>query len=285
MYDVRPVDLSEEGIAECVNMLNIAFPSGKHLTNEYLDWEYNRNPTGGLLGYNAYFKGELVAHYIAQPIVAKLAGKHAKGLLAINSATHPEHQGNRLYTTLADRTYIPAKEQGYEFVIAVANANSTSACVKWLGFRLVSPLVAKVGIGPILRRLPIGEIEYERTWTPESLRWRMANPTTRYSVTKKRGKFYVEAPTRRLGIHAILGEFDNEMYDQYPVAASGIRYNPLRLWIGLDESVNWSRCMFFDIPKRLRPSPLNLIFKDLTENNTRLSREKVRFQLIDFDAY
>ena len=286
MYDVRPIELSEEGIAECVKLLNIVFPLAKHLTYEYLDWEYNRNPAGTAVGYNAYSDGEVVAHYVTQPIVAKLFGKYTRGVLSLNTATHPEHRGKKLFVTLAEKTYVAASEKGYEFVIGVGNANSTPGLVKKLGFQLVCPLVAKVGIGgQVVREIMVGTIEYERIWTKELLHWRTANPSSQYAIGRKQDRFVIEAPTKKFGIYAILGEFDMEMYDRYHVVSQKTRYNPLKLWIGLDSSINWSRSMFYDIPKRLRPSPLNLVFKDLTGSSRKLSADKVKFQVIDFDAY
>jgi hypothetical protein len=40
-----------------------------------------------------------------------------------------------------------------------------------------------------------------------------------------------------------------------------------------------------NIPMRFRPSPLNLIFRDLTDGRRILDAPKVRFRAIDFDAY
>ena len=117
------------------------------------------------------------------------------------------------------------------------------------------------------------------------LEWRTANPAQQYRVRQKRNSFVIEGPTGKLGIQAILGEFPIEMNHQFQNALGQHRYNPLKLWIGIDDSINWSRSMYFDIPRRLRPSPLNLIFKDLTGNNRELAAEKVKFQLIDFDVY
>ena len=59
---------------------------------------------------------------------------------------------------------------------------------------------------------------------------------------------------------------------------------PMKLWIGLDERFDWKGKLYKDIPMRFRPSPLNLIFKDLTGSGSTLKAEEVRFQALDFDT-
>lgn len=69
------------------------------------------------------------------------------------------------------------------------------------------------------------------------------------------------------------------------VAGSHQTFSPFTLYIGRDTSVNFRRSLFFEIPKRLRPSPLYLIFKDLTGKKFQLDFNNICFRLIDFDAY
>ena len=167
----------------------------------------------------------------------------------------------------------------------VANANSTPGFVGRLGFQLVSPLEAKIGVGPIIRQTIHGDLEFERTWSKELLRWTTANPAQQYLVKKKRHVCVIEGPTGKFGIQAILGEFPEDLAEQVSTVPGQRKYNPLKLWIGIDHSIRWRRSMFFDIPRRLRASPLNLIFKDLTGHNRKLTADKVKFQSIDFDVY
>lgn len=285
MYDVQPLALNELEIVESLRLLRMTYPSGTQYTKEFLDWEYNGNPVDQAVGFNAYSNGEIVAHYVTQPITAILFGTPTKGLLSLNTATHPAHQGRGLFTTLASKTYDAASKLGHEFIIGVANANSTPGFVNRLGFQLVSPLVAKVGIGTIKRDRERGPVEFERTWTKESLHWRTANPARQYLTQKEHDRLVIGTVAKRPGVYSILGEFDLKLSDDDLIELKWPAFYPIRLWIGLDDSVNWSRSMFFNVPNRLRPSPLNLIFKDLTGEERQLSTDKVRFQLIDFDAF
>src|SRR5215467_4083405 len=80
----------------------------------YLQWLYRDNPCGHVVGFNAYAGDELAAHYATIPVEATLDGAPARGLLSLNTATHPTHQGKGLFTRLAERTYARASELGYE---------------------------------------------------------------------------------------------------------------------------------------------------------------------------
>jgi hypothetical protein len=48
---------------------------------------------------------------------------------------------------------------------------------------------------------------------------------------------------------------------------------------------DWSRSRYFDLPERLRPSPLNLLWYDLTGENRRHDPAKVQYDLFNFDAF
>lgn len=282
-YDFRPVDLSSGGLQDCESLLRRTFPHASHFTKQYLDWQYNQNPAGRAIGFNAYHSGNLAAHYVTIPIEGRLGGVTRRGVLSLNTATHPEHQGRKLFTVLAERTYDAAASAGYAFVVGVANANSTPGLTRKLGFQLVGPLDARLGLGPPVRAdgAPSG---FERAWDPDALRWRLANPSTRYRVVTQGSTFRVEAPTDGPAIKAHLGEFAGELMPA-PVAESRLGFRPVTLWIGIDPAIRWSSSLYGNIPARFRRSPLNLIFRWLDSGNVTLRREDVRFQALDFDPY
>ena len=144
----------------------------------------------------------------------------------------------------------------------------------------MAPLQAKVGIGKVRIIRNAKEYCFERIWTPELLEWRIKNPYHPYQISGNN----IYAPTNKYGIKAIMGDFKNEMlihFKSHPIAS----VNPLKLWMGIDPSVVWKGSMYFEIPQKMRPSPLNLIFKDLTSENRILEANAVKFRAIDFDAY
>lgn len=94
-------------------------------TSNIWRWQYADNPVGKIVGFNAYMGNLLAAHYVTMPIYMNIEGEKTLGVLSLNTATHPEHRGKRLFTILAEKSYQYAAENGYKFVIGVANAQST----------------------------------------------------------------------------------------------------------------------------------------------------------------
>jgi GNAT superfamily N-acetyltransferase len=283
-YEVTPVSIEPATTAHCAALLRLVFPKARHLTTDYLEWEYAKNPAGEVVGFNAWSGPTLAAHYATVPLVARVKGEERRGLLSLNTATHPDHQGKKLFVTLAERTFAFAAEKGYSFVVGVANANSTPGFVKKLGFRLVAPLDAKLGVGWPTRRETNRPISFERVWDGHSLKWRTSNPSARYAIRQRNGTIGIESPTDKPGIRALLGLFDPSVFPA-PNESSKIGLRPITLSLGLDPAVDWKREPFGAIPRALRPSPLNLIFKSLDGRGGDLSPTEVRFQAIDFDPY
>ncbi|WP_109299837.1 GNAT family N-acetyltransferase [Aquimarina sp. AU474] len=278
-YNFSPIQIDDAAIKEITDLLCVTFPKAKKYTEDFIRWQYAENPIHPMLGYNAYFDGELAAHYALMPIKAKIFGKEEKGLLSLNTATHPNHRGKKLFPTLASESYTLAAKLGFGFIIGVANAQSTPGFLKKLDFQLVGMLKAKLGCGKIVRKEGSNVLDYQRDWDTSSLKWRLSNPELQYKVRDNR----VLAATDIFGIQAILNDFDS----QYSLEDNKnyLGFRPIKLWIGIDDTINWKKSFYFDIPLKMRPSPLNLIFKDLTSQNRQFNFSGVKFSALDFDAY
>ncbi|HPR57012.1 MAG TPA: GNAT family N-acetyltransferase [Bacteroidales bacterium] len=283
-YRYELLDLSTGGIREISTLLISVFGKGSGLTDEFVDWEYNGNPVGPAVGFNAWMGEELAAHYATQPVFAEFNGKKTRGLLSLNTATHEKHRGKKLFTLLAEKTYEYGHELGYEFVIGVANANSTPGFIKKLGFSLICPLDVKFGIG-MPANVRAVDFNYSRYWNRELLTWRLANPKLNYEIKQQEGQFVVLAPTGRYGIRAIIGSFPMELLPPEFRVTRRKGLNPVNIWMGLDVSTIWDGKCYFNFPDRFKPSPLNLIFRDLTGMGNVPHKEEIKFMSIDFDAY
>lgn len=280
-YEFIAIKTDGKTLQEITALLKTVFPKSKKLTSEFIEWQYKNNPDGEVIGYNAYKSGKLVAHYALIPIRFSVFDKIENGLLSLNTATHPEHQGNGLFVKLAKLSYDLAKSNGYGFVIGVANANSSYGFIYKLNFQKVGELVAKIGYGAIksAEKFNSKNIHFIREWSEESLRWRLSNPATEYKIDKK----MILSKTNNFFVKAILFKTDNNFL--LIKNKIEIRKRPLNLWIGIDNSIDWNGSFYFNIPKIFKPSPLNLIFKDLTEQNRKLEMNNVLFNALDFDAY
>ncbi len=284
MYDIKPLDLSPKGIEICAELLSLVYSRSDQASEEkYLNWEYNLNPIGKAVGYNAWYNNQLAAHYVTQPIIMLINGKEVRGLLSINTATHPEHQRKKLFTTLADATYQHAKNLGYSFVIGVANANSTPGFIRKLGFELISPLTAKIGIGKINYQSTENLYNFERLWSKELLEWRLKDPLKNYSIKKLDNQYIIKTSTGKFGIRARLGIFDKSFIPEIRLLNQNI-FSPFELYLGIDNAIDWTNSKYYDIPKIFRPSPLNMIFKQLYDEKE-FEISNIKFQMIDFVAY
>ncbi|WP_271765495.1 GNAT family N-acetyltransferase [Aquimarina algiphila] len=279
-YNFLPIQTDKTSIKEVTDLLRITFPHAKKYTEAFISWQYIDNPVGEMMGYNAYAGTTLAAHYALMPIKAKIFGKEEKGLLSLNTATHPEHRGKRLFPRLASESYKDAADKGFSFVIGVANAQSTPGFLKKLDFQLIRMLDAKLGWGKIVRTKEDCDLDYQRSWDEETVQWRISNPELRYNIKNNR----ISASTDRFGIQAILKDFD-QSYNIADNSTNTLNLRPFKLWIGIDNSIHWKKSFYFDIPLKMRPSPLNLIFKDLTDKGRKFDFSKIQFNALDFDAY
>ncbi len=275
-YTSRPLDIDDASLARYSALLATTFGA---MPLPYVRWLYAQNPIGNAVGVNAFDGDELVAHYVTVPIEALVEGRTAKGLLSLNTATHPAHQGKGLFTRLANETYAYAADHGYEFVVGVANANSTPGFTKKLGFQLVSPLDVLVGAGRCSASTT--PVAFALSWTDAALRWRLARPGASYFGTSREGVVDVHADAQKAGVLAYLTTVPAALGSALPPAP---RLKPLRMWIGIDPHLEKSG-LLAPLPDKLKPSPLNLIYRDLTNKARTLDRAALRFTLLDFDAY
>lgn len=274
-YRLTRTGTTAERIATYAALLSAVFPGTHRFDPSYLHWQYVENPDGEVVGFDALSGDELAAHYVTIPVSAVYKGEMIKGVLSLNTATHPNHQGKGLFTRLASQTYDLAQSLGYKFVIGVANQNSTPGFLRKLGFDLVSPLDVRFGLGaPSDSEI---EPEFQRHWSAEAFAWRLSNPSTTYRVRNSR----IFADSGHLGIRMLLasrpiaearGEQDG-FFATHPVTA----------WVGLKPAFAWEG-LGFPLPGALRPSPLNFIFKSLSDLPCP-SADRTLFEAIDFDAY
>jgi GNAT superfamily N-acetyltransferase len=280
-YNIQQTTVDRGSIEAYSSLLSKVFNNPKLFTYDYLKWQYADNPDGTIVGFNAFSSDSLAAHYVTQPMQAIVGSQKKKGLLSLNTATHPDHQGKGLFVKLADRTYQYAADNGYDFVIGVANQNSVHGFTKKLGFKLVGQLNALLGIGNLPFSDDMGRFSYSRYWTPDALAWRLANPNVKYGVSLGHS-IVISSPTAYPSISATLGVFKGSGYSISPQKAP---FSLLNLWIGANKDITSETNLYFNIPNRLRPAPLYLIFKSLKDNISPVNFDDVYFQALDFDAY
>ncbi|ALN59577.1 hypothetical protein GLE_4236 [Lysobacter enzymogenes] len=281
--EIRPVGTDAAALASYEALFRACFPGAGHLNAAYLQWLYARNPAGTVIGCDAWEGERLAAHYVCVPAQAVVNGRAMRTMLSLNTATHPDFQGKGLFTRLADATYQLGEQAGIGAVYGVANANSTPGFLRKLGFALVRPLDARVGFGRIERAAPVAAADgFRRDWSQAALEWRIANPQRAYRLVRAGdGAIGAEAATGKPGLLA---------WDELalPAGMPSPARSPawaMRLHLGLRPGGGRPQGLWFEIPQRLRPSPLNMIFRPLAEGVAVPAADSVRLGQLDFDAF
>ena len=283
--EFRQFENSDSELAQTSELLQRVWPDAQHLNFEYLKWQYVENPVGPAQGFNVWHEDKIVGHYATIPVISEISGAQEKGLLSLNTAVDESFRGKNLFKILASKTYDAALSEGYSFVIGVANQNSTLLFKRQLKFQIVCPLSVKIGLGKICFKNDFEDgINFKMFYSDDWMSWRLRRPASRYS---KSGRLIL-ADSGQYGIQAQLLDPDVYSLQSGEVrfckeSSKRVLFNPLRLWIGLGDVRAVGA--FFELPEKLKPSPLNLIFKDLTEAKRTLDPRKCLFQLVDFDAY
>jgi GNAT superfamily N-acetyltransferase len=273
-YRFEPTGTSPQKISQYSKLLSEVFTETKKYTPEFLTWQYDLNPAGKVVGYDAYFGDELAAHYVTIPVLYIQHGKQIKGLLSLNTATHPKHQGKKLFTKLAEKTYELGAQLGYQFVIGVANQNSTHGFITKLGFKLVSPLEVVMFAGSLGTVEPAPNF-FQSYWTKDLAEWRLKNPFLSYY---KNGQGII-CDTHISLIKAVLSQ-KKEFAKTNLSGRSGL----IKMTIGLNLESK-KKFLKINLPDKFKPSPLNLIFKSLGNSDSEINSSSIYFELMDFDAY
>lgn len=282
-FDLVPLDPNvPSDLSRTADLFRIVWPAAG-LDTTQLDWAYRANPDGPAIGCNAVDRtGRVVGHYAVQPLRAVINGREERGALSLNTAVHPDFRGRGFFQKLAKATYQRAADEGRTFIVGVANAMSAPLFWKVFKFQAVGPMDVWAGLGsPPFDPRAADKIRFSRSWSAESLAWRLAKPGSAYAAARAGSEPIALCPAGPLGIQADLGSISTEAAAKLPAAGPA----PLRVWAGLDPRRThraWGR---IPVPVKWRPSPLHVIFKDLTSAQRQLNREETLLQLLDFDAY
>jgi GNAT superfamily N-acetyltransferase len=276
-YRLEPLRFDAPALDEVSRLLRRVFPKAAHLTPRYLDWLYAANPDGEAVAFSAFAGDELVGHLGALAMRARIEGDERRGLLLLNSAVHPSHRRRQLMSRLSEAIFAEGVERGYGFCISTGNRYSTLPLLT--RFRMLRPLEARIGLGRP-RRIEASFVpSFERMWSDSALRWRLANPERDYAASRSEAGVLVTAATGLPRVAAILYDGPGDVLRAGDAAA------PVRVWLGLDPGLDWRRSAFLPIPRLLRPSPLNLLFRDMSGAGFLPDPDRLVFRGLDFDAY
>jgi hypothetical protein len=259
-FTLKPVNFKL--IQDYLDLLQNSFKAFD-VTAEYLSWLYRENPRGPAVGFDAFDDRKLVAHYVCIPI--KVEGYKFNSLLSLNTATHPNYQGRGLFTALASRTF-QITSSNYANVIAVANSLSVDGFIKYLDFEKLGNLELRFGQ---LNRQRLGSKIYSK----DDLIWRSRCPgRPLQALAINSGSSLVSIKPLRFG-----PKLQSIIHEEYSTADSNQNSK-------LGFTLDWRKGdnPRIKLPKRLKPSPLELLFKPLLEPDPKVLTS---FSFPDFDAF
>jgi hypothetical protein len=282
-YDFRLQTNRRPELEKVTALLRRVWPKNKRFNLKFIEWLYRDNPNGPAIGYNAFCGDEAAAHYVVVPFQAEIDGQLKTSALALNAAVDERHRGQSLFRKLAELTHRQALQVGVDHIVAIANANSTPGFLRYLGFQLITPLDVRMCFK--LPRPGDANVDWQwrRKWSVEDLSWRFNNPGGNYWLSAGADFSCVIGTTKYRGVRAVLKvESDPVLRRQCETQLRPSRVRPPVLWFGKCPELEFAAT--FDVPMRLRPSPFNLIFHDLTSRNRSLDPERVHFEAADFDV-
>ncbi len=286
MYEIRSISDSKKNIENYLFLFSRCFPREKKFNSQYLNWLYFDNPNGTVLGYDAWYNGQIVAHYAAIPALTKCYGKVERSILSVNTSTDPHHQRKGLFLELAKKTYNEASKKGFKSVIGIANKFATPGRIKYLNFQFVSPLSIAIGISSLNVNWSIldDNTDFSVVWGKKSLEWRLRS--TGKNVMIKNYRSYHSFFSKR-----VFGPFipyleqnqsEIEIDKKFLITTPPIG---IRLFIGLIPTTAKRKNFFLNIPEFLKPSPFNLIYKRLDTNKLIPRRDRLFLNFLDFDVF
>ena len=302
----RRFDVESVEVTRC--LLREVFPDDtKFRTLEYLLWLYLKSPAGEVIDANIDDSIGRLGHYAVVPQKWRVCGTETSVALSLNTAVSERARGQGLFTRLAEETYEVAVGRGVQFVVGVANANSTPGFAGKLRFRVLGPLEVRVFLGWSFHRVNEVSIDQldefagllettdsakrlsltQRKWTVKELRWRLANPEANYKVATVDGSLVVSTMSTVAGLRVsvILKVFPRpgkELVQLGGIARSIARSDRSigSIYAGSNSGISMRGVK---LPMRFRPSPLNFIVRDLTGADRELRPDV--FEFLDFDAY
>jgi hypothetical protein len=237
-------------------------------------------------------------------------GEEMNVALSLNTAILKQYRMRGQFTKLAEETFSVAEKEGVDAIVGVANENSTWAFVNRLGFRNLGAIETRVlmrksfSAPNLAERISNSEIEhllqansknfneanwYCRIWDDKEINWRLASPNSNFECYIINGTIVVTTVVKYRGVSISIVLKILHSKQSPPIALQRIvneickhQNTYVAVYSGINPAVKMAG-MF--IPNRMRPAPLNLIVKPLSQKANAQEINPTVFEFLDFDAY
>lgn len=316
-----PPDLDE--LRRTAALLNSVFTVAPPYSVERLCWHYEDNPAGrAAVGRVESDTGcgdtERVGNYALVPQTFKdAAGRSVVLGLGVDLAVSSESRGSGAFRRTVEDAYARGRQQGFDAILGVANANSAPRMVSTLGWRALPAFPATlVALAPRGLRMQHRQVDetllesawfdamagggfvramattatFDPAWSGEYLRWRLARPGARYHLHVGEDVVVVSTVTtmRRMRFVMVLKVLARRPLDA-PLSLGRIA-RTLAVRHRTPLVVHWGqnphlRVRGVKLPEAKLPSPLSLVLYGLDDGFDEGGFALGSFEFLDFDAY
>ncbi len=294
-------------------LMQEVFPHPERFTVERLAWSYRQHPRGGAAVGRCFDAQEKqIGNYALVPLELSCGTKRILLGLGVDLAVSPSARGTGTFRSTVQDAYDQAQRQGFAGILGIANAQSAPRMVETLGWKHLPSLATRLlfasGFGrgfsapytpsllatepfhSLLNKLSFSNtVGWQQCWDSDLLRWRLSMPGAQYSLHVLDDCMAVSTTDSVLGVRIavllkVFGRSDVASVNGSAVAMRLARHHktPIVVHWGINPVLSGRGA---PLPKRLQPSPLEVVLHVFDESHDSSGIRLDSFELLDFDAY
>jgi hypothetical protein len=293
-------------------LLAAELPDARYVDEAYLHWLYDLNPYGPAIQRSVDEDDVRVAHYALVPQRYRGPEGVVPAAFSLHAVTRSGTQRKGYFQKLGAEIYDEAGTEGWLFSSGVCNDKSIGAVTKYMGWKTPGPLPVRLCVpmhtgsgvssdavdAALLASDRFAELtaglddfpvqQWTNSYTTEYLRWRLACPSTRFTLHSSDDLVAVSTTDTRFGVRAavilkLLRRSEQPVRaDRVIAAACRFHRAPYAVYAGFNARVP---VRGIQPPRKLQPSPLHLILRSLSPTIDQDALTLDTFEFLDMDAY
>ena len=269
-----------KNLDQYTKLYNSCFGQNKFKSN-YLNWLYNKNPSGQYIGVDCFDNNILIGQVGGIPIEFFWKKKKLKMIIPMNVCVNNNYRGQKIFSKTANKFELLVKESNFDGIIGIGNKSATPAWIKSINLTNLGELEAFLGIGEINdNNFDSNQYDFYSYWNEKRLSWRLDNPNNKTFLKNNKKIKSIYSITKYPFIKAYAPMLPNE-----DIVFSDIgKIKNFQPFIFIGKISNLKNKNVIHVPKFLKPSPLYFLYKFFNPNIT-VEKEKIFFTFMDFDIF
>ena len=264
-----------------LNLYNQCFDDSKFKLI-YLNWLYNKNPSGNFLGIDCFDGDDLIGQVGGIPFEYVLNKKNVKIILALNVCLIKKYRKKGYFSDMTKKFEQLVKENNYDGIIGISNKSATPTWIKSISMINLFQLEVFLGFGEIKNsNFSTEEFCFYSCWNNETINWRLNNPNNKIYVNKNSTEInsvYSKTKYPIIKAHAPLAFYKKKILENNYQASS------LKPFIFIGKIGKLKNKNVINLPEFLKPAPLNFIYK-FFDINISLKEGEIFLTFLDFDIF